>query len=175
MPHISAANWQYRLDGVASRRRGAQDRFRTGRHAPCICRTISWPLPLTLQVEIPPPLADRSLSEMTSRSADFDIRASSDVSETKYMHRLPPCRSGLFVLCRQICLTSVNATSAAVVSVTVSSRAWLSGAGVLVLLAVWLAHVYVRREFESRSRHKVCPRCLVALLWCAALRHSIIE
>jgi hypothetical protein len=85
------------------------------------------------------------------------------------------CRSDPFVLCRQICLTSVNAASAAVVSVTVSSRAWLFGAGVLVLLAVWLAHVYVRREFESRSRHKVCPRCLVALLWCATLRHSIIE
>ena len=55
----------------------------------------------------------------------------------------------------------------------VSSRVWLSGAGVLVLLAVWLVYVYVRREFESRSRHKVCPCCLDAWRCCGAIvRHS---
>ena len=48
----------------------------------------------------------------------------------------------------------------------------MSGTGVLVLLAVWLAHVHVRHEFESRSRHKVsgCPCCLggaVVVLLCA--------
>ena len=35
---------------------------------------------------------------------------------------------------------------------------------VLVWLAVWLAHICVRREFESRSRRKVCPRYLGAVV-----------
>ena len=85
------------------------------------------------------------------------------------------CRSDPFVLCRQICLTSANAVSAAVVSVSqsVSSRVWVSGCGFFVLLVVWLAHVYVHREFESRSRHKVCPCCLGgAAVGATTLRHS---
>ena len=42
-----------------------------------------------------------------------------------------------------------------------------------VLLVVWLAHVYVHREFESRSRHKVCPCCLGgAAVGATTLRHS---
>ena len=46
---------------------------------------------------------------------------------------------------------------------------------VLVLLAGWLARVYVRREFESRSRHKVCPLCLggaAVVLLCATASES---
>ena len=87
------------------------------------------------------------------------------------------CRSDPFVLCRKICLTSANAVSAAVVSVSqsVSSRVWVWG---FVLLVVWLAHVYVHREFESRSRHKVCPRCLggaVVLLCARATLNSCRE
>ena len=67
----------------------------------------------------------RQLSEMTSRPADFDNRASSDASETKGLGiqaAAMRCRSNLFVLCRQIFLTSINAVSAAAVSVAVSSR-----------------------------------------------------
>ena len=41
-----------------------------------------------------------------------------------------------------------------------------------VLLVVWLAHVYVHREFESRSRHKVCPCCLGGAAVGATLRYS---
>ena len=46
-------------------------------------------------------------------------------------------------------------------------RVWLSGVRVLVLLVVWLTvtHVYVRREFESRSRHKSVFAIWVALLY----------
>ena len=50
------------------------------------------------------------------------------------------------------------------------SRVWLFGTGDLVLLAVWLVHVYVRHKFEPRNRHKVCPCCLggaVVVLLCA--------
>ena len=48
------------------------------------------------------------------------------------------CRSDPFVLCRQICLTSVNAASAAVVSVTVSSRL-VPGCLGLGFLFCWLS------------------------------------
>ena len=43
---------------------------------------------------------------------------------------------------------------------------------VFFLLVVWLAHVYVHREFESRSRHKVCPCCLGGAAVGATLCHS---
>ena len=48
---------------------------------------------------------------------------------------------------------------------SVLCRVWLFGVRVLVLLVVWLTHVYVRREFESRNRHKFVFAVWVALLW----------
>jgi hypothetical protein len=45
-------------------------------------------------------------------------------------------------------------------------------AGFFVLLVVWLAYVYVSREVESRSRHRVCHRCFGSAAVGATLRHS---
>ena len=54
----------------------------------------------------------------------------------------------------------------------------MSGSGVHVLSAVWLAYVYVSSEFESRSQHQVCPRPLgggaIDILG-ATLRHNRLE
>ena len=78
------------------------------------------------------------------------------------------CFPDTFVLYRQISFTSSTQRSQQRDQhrSLVSCRAWLLGAGGLVLLAVWLASVYRSHEFESRSRRKVCPRCLSSLLWC---------
>ena len=87
---------------------------------------------------------------MTSRSADFDSKTPSDARDaTVYAPAAMHYRSNPFVLCRQIYLTSINAVSAAAVSVLVSSRLV---SGVRILWAVWLAYVYVSSEFESRSQ-----------------------
>ena len=79
---------------------------------------MSPPLLLTPQVGYPSPL-----SEMTSRSADFDNKTPSDARDANvYEPAAMYYRSDPFVLCRQIYLTSVNAVSAAAVSVAFSSR-----------------------------------------------------
>ena len=77
------------------------------------------------------------------------------------------CFPDTFVLYRQISFTSSTQRSHQRDQnrSLVSCRVWLLGAGVLGLLAVWLASVYRSHEFESRSRYKVCPCCLMALLW----------
>ena len=127
---------------VASRRGGANDRFRTGRYAPSVCCVMLLPLLLTPQVGssslsvASPTERDRLSFGRLLTSGRRQTSGVQKVYEPATMH----CRSDPFVLCRQICLTSVNAASAAaVVSVTVSSRlapgclgvdflfCWLSG------------------------------------------------
>ena len=82
------------------------------------------------------------------------------------------CRSGHFVLCRQIYMASANVTSAAQWATLFRCRVWVSGSGVRVLSAVWLVYVYVSSEFESRSQHQVCPRCVDGAAVSATLGHS---
>ena len=84
------------------------------------------------------------------------------------------CRSDPFVLCRQICLTSINAVSAAAVNVAASrlvSRlgVWVWGSRSVGCLACLR---YVSSEFESRSQHQVCPRCVDGAVVSATLGHS---
>ena len=78
---------------------------------------MSPPLLLAPQARYPSPL-----SEMTSRSADFDNKTPSDARDVNvYEPSTMYYRSDPFVLCRKIYLTSVNAVSAAAISVAFSS------------------------------------------------------
>ena len=114
----------------------------------------------------------RQLSEMTSRSADFDSRASSDASETKGIDP-PPCIAVLNSLCFAGRFIRPQSTQSVQRQSVLQSR-------LVSRLVVWgwgscsagcpAGARYVRREFESRSRHKVCPCCLggaVVVLLCA--------
>ena len=73
------------------------------------------------------------------------------------------CRSDPFVLCRQICLTSVNAASAAVVSVTVSSRL-VPGCLGLGFLFCWLSGW---RTFTCAASSNLAAgtKSVLAVLW----------
>ena len=103
---------------------------------------------------------------MTSRSADFDNRPSSDASETKgkeaaAMH----CRSNLFVLCRQILWTSVNAVSAAAVSVAVSSHLAPGSLG-LGFAVCRLSGLFTFTQAASPNLAANTKSVLAVWIWC---------
>ena len=98
------------------------------------------------QVNMPPAPDDRTLTEARGK---------------KRIARDSHCQSDHFVLCRPADLHGLSQRNQrSAVGNLFRCRVWVSGSGVRVLSAVWLAYVYVSSEFESRSQHQVCPRCL---------------
>jgi hypothetical protein len=119
------------------------------------------PLLLTPQVgsSSPSVASPTERDSLVQQTADVRTSGIQKVYNPAAMH----CRSDPFVLCRQICLTSVNAASAAVVSVTVSSRL-VPGCLGLGFLFCWLSGW---RTFTCAASSNLAAgtKSVLAVLW----------